>query len=218
MICLTAGRRRYLERTIGSFEERVHGNFGRLMILDDSGTPTFAAFLKRKYGDRWEIVKTRGGPSGFTQAIRAAWADEQKRPMGAPYIFHLEEDFVFDRPVYVDEMVGVLESDPKLAQVALLRGAFFPPEKRAGGIIEEDPGAYEHRNGNGPPHLVHQKFFTTNPCVYRRDLLQRGWPAQKDSETVMSRNLVRRGYSFAFMGDGEPWITHIGAQRTGLGY
>jgi hypothetical protein len=215
LIVITAGRRTYLERTLASFGERVHGDFAHRLILDDSGDGEYATWLKENYPD-FEIHSTPGR-IGYTKAIRRAWVLERHRG-GAPYVMHLEEDFVFDRDVDVaGDMIAVLESDRKLAQVALLRGPFFPPELDAGGIVEEDPGAYEHRNGVRP-HLVHRKFFTTNPCIYRRSLLRLGWPLAAHSESVFTRTLVRRGYSFALVGDGEPWVTHIGVERTNHGY
>jgi len=215
VICLTAGRRRYLERTIASFEDKVNGRIGRRTLFDDSGDAVYGGWLRRKY-PKWQIVTTKGRV-GFTEAIRVAWGHESKTP-GAPYIFHLEEDFVFDREVYLDDMIAVLESDPLLIQTALLRGPFFPPEIKAGGIVQEDPAAYESRNGTAPAHLVHQKYFTTNPCIYRRTLIRGGWPRIKDSESVFTKRQVQKRKAFALMGNGEPWITHIGVERTGRGY
>jgi hypothetical protein len=212
VFCLTAGRKEYLERTLASFAERVHGDIQERVIQDDSGDPAFGRWLAETYPD-WEIITTKG-KIGFTKAIRNIWRTLRNRD-GAPYMFHLEEDFVFERDVELADMIDVLNSDPRLAQAALLRGPFFEPEFKAGGIVEEDPAAYEHRDG----YLAHTKYFTTNPCLYRRRLMtDTMWPNVANSETLFTRNLVRQGKLFALMGDGTPWVSHIGHERTNLGY
>lgn len=216
VIVLTAGRKAYLQDTLASFSKHVNGQIMHRTIQDDSGDEAFGRWLKESYPE-WEITTT-AGRSGFTHAIRSAWRHEQRRTDGSRYIFHLEEDFTFDRDVDLSEMAKVLESDPKLAQVALLRGPFFPPEHKAGGIIQEDPDAYTAITDGKRKWLEHTKFFTTNPCLYRRELFRIGWPMQRNSEVAFTRVMVRKGYRFAFMGDGTPWVSHIGYERTNLGY
>jgi hypothetical protein len=218
VIVLTAGRQQYLERTLASFDAHVTGDIRRKTIYDDSGDETFGRWLELTYRG-WSIVHNTEAPSGFTQAIRKAWsAEAHANGAGAPYIFHLEEDFVFDRDVDLDDLIQILELEPRVAQAALLRGPFFPPEIEAGGIVEEDPNAYTHHHRGELRYLVHRKFFTTNPCVYRRKLLRIGWPASANSETRFTRLVRNRGYRFAFIGNGEPWVSHIGAERTNRGY
>lgn len=217
VIVLTAGRQEYLIQTLASFSERVRGPIRHRTIQDDSGDEDFGFWLKETYPE-WEVITTRG-KSGFTEAIRSVWAYEQRRAVSpSPYIFHLEEDFTFDRDVDLIEMIRVLESDEKLAQIALLRGPFFPPEHAAGSIINEDPKAYTPRSIGRIKWLEHTKFFTTNPSLYRRRLLRLGWPRVRNSETVYTRQLVRRGYHFGYLGEGEAWVSHIGHERTMLGY
>lgn len=216
VIVLTAGRQDYLEATLASFRDRVHGPIARVTIYDDSGNRRFANWLRRAAGD-YDIV-TMPGRSGFTRAIRNAWEHERRRSGGSPYIMHLEEDFTFDVPVNVTDMIAVLQADTHLAQVALLRGPFFPPEIAAGGIIQEHPESYERAVDGEATWLVHDRFFTTNPCIYRRSLMRYGWPNVRNSEVAFTKSMRRRGYRFAFLGDGTPMVSHIGVERTNLGY
>jgi hypothetical protein len=115
-------------------------------------------------------------------------------------------------------MQAVLKQDPKIAQCALLRGPFYPPELKAGSIINEDPDAYDHKRKGMLRWMEHSKFFTTNPCLYPSTVLKVGWPNMKNSERMFTRQLTKRGYRFAFLGDGEQWCTHIGEERTMRGY
>jgi hypothetical protein len=218
MILLTAGRKQYLERTIDSFEQMVAGDFQRQAIFDDSGDAKFGQWLLKEYGDRFEI-HTTPGLLGFTEAIRNAWQFlEDLDDAGAPYVFHLEEDFTFNRKVDLGDLIAILEAQPKLAQVSLLRGPAYEPEFAAGGIIQQEPRAYQQRRQGALRYLAHRKYFTTNPCVYRRTLLKEGWPAVQNSEVAMTRALVRKGFRFAHFGEGDPWVTHIGEERTNRGY
>lgn len=217
VVVISAGRQKYLSRTIDSFRTYVSGSFVRKTIQDDSGNPRFNRWLRRVYPD-WDI-HTTPGKLGYTGAMRSIWDYEsQQNGNGSPYIFHLEEDFIFDRDVDLDELIAVLEYDETLAQVALLRGPWAPAEIRAGGIIEERPETYEHLDADGIPYLRHRNFWTTNPCVYRRTLIDDGWPDTRGSEQTFGRSQWKQGRYAAFIGEGTPWVTHIGDERVGIGY
>lgn len=217
VVVISAGRQRYISRTIDSFKTHVSGSFVRRTIQDDSGDPRFGRWLRRAYPD-WDI-HTTPGKLGYTGAMRSIWEYErQQNGTGSPYIFHLEEDFTFDRDVELDDLIAVLEYDQSLAQVALLRQAWAPAEIRVGGIIAERPETYEHLSADGIPYLRHRNFWTTNPCVYRRSLIDDGWPDSRGSEQVFGRGQWKQGRYAAFIGDGEPWVTHIGDERVGIGY
>lgn len=217
VMVLTAGRRKYLEQTIASFEERVHGVIGSRVIQDDSGDPEFGKWLADAFPE-WTIITTPG-KTGFTEAIRSLWYYQLNRNgTGAPYIFHLEEDFTFNMDVDLNDMIKVLEFDSKLAQVALLRGPWAPDEHKAGGIIQQHPSSYQFLDANGIPYIRHRRYFTTNPSLYRRDIMERGWPNVRNSELGFTKKLRARGMMFGFLGDGTPMVTHIGDERVGLGY
>lgn len=213
----TDGRREYLQRTLASFDQMVTGDIGERWIFDDSADPAHQRWLHRAYGERFEIVswKTR---RGFGGTIHGAWEHLAERTE-ASHIAHLEEDFTFDVEVDLGRLVALLEAMPHLTQVALLRAAHFPVEIAAGGIIEQHPNAYQRRSYGGFTWMQHRRYFTTNPCVYRRELLDLGWPDVEASEQVFTRTAFRsmRARS-AFWGDGTPWVSHIGAVRTGTGY
>lgn len=204
----TCGRRDYLERTLASYREQVTGPT-RTVIFDDAGDAAFTDWL---YTLPDVSVASWGRNRGFTRSINLAWMWLVRHAV-EPWVFHLEEDFTFDRPVDLTDLVEVLAGDETLDQIALLRHPFFPREHRAGSIIAEHPDAYT----DAGTHLAHQLVFTTNPSVYRRDLCHAGWPQQSSSEKAFTRARVADGRHFAYWGQGEPWVTHIGDQRHGVG-
>lgn len=215
LIVITDGRPT-LWPTLTSAGENLRGDFTRRILVNDSGDARTSARLHQELGGIFEIID--GPRSGFAGAIRKAWA--QIDPDDGGFVFHLEDDFVFERPVDVDAMTDVLVSDPRLVQVALKRQPVNHVEREAGGIVECWPAEWEDHDAPHP-HLTASLFFTTNPSVYRADLTRRGWPDVAGSEAEFTRRLPA-GWRMAFMGSRSdpPWVRHIGDQRhpNGTGY
>ena len=214
-IALTNGRREYCEQAIDSFEANVSGNVIRRRIFDDSGRPAHRAWLRARF-PAWRVIGYRGNV-GYTRAMAAIWRYIAARPGG--YGFLLEEDFTFNGPVELSAMAAILDADPNLVQVSLLRQAWFAPEVAVGGIIQRDPAAYTPRRLNGYAWLEHRKFWTGNPSLFRRSLCETPWPNAHGSERVYGERLFADpALHGAILGHGEQLVTHIGAQRTGRGY
>lgn len=159
---------------------------------------------------------------GFCAATRAAW--RAATLPGEDYVFWLEHDFAFLRPVDLSDAAGLLDADPTLAQVSLLRGPENPAERRAGGVVEAQVRAGKQvlvRRDFGADFnwLDHEAYFTTNPSLMRREFMaDNPWPDDGEQcEGKYGLALRERGYHFGILGDGEPWIEHTG-RRDGFGY
>ena len=96
----------------------------------------------------------------------------------------------------------------------------------AGGIVEQHPDAYADMVGGDLSWLEHGLFWTTNPCLYRWDLLAFGWPDSRRgvySETTFHQRLGEAGsppnrYAYWGARDSGVWVQHIGYRRVGSGY
>jgi hypothetical protein len=215
----TDGRDDLLARTLDSAAENLHGDITRGIVFDDTGDPDHAEKLHRQLKPNWTV---RGAMSrrGFGGNIRAAWAHLATLP--ERWVFHLEDDFTLNRPVHLAHLTRVLDERPYLAQMALLRQPWNPQEQAAGGIVEQHPDDYvEVVDGTTAAWLEHRRFFTTNPCLYRRELCERGWPEVDQSEGHFSIDLfsdpaVRCG--FWGRRTDTPAVHHIGRDRVGVGY
>lgn len=207
----TCGRREYLEATLASYRDRVHGA-GRVVIFDDSGDPAYTDWLY----SLGHSVASWGRNRGYTGSMQRSW-DWLGTHAVEDHVFHLEEDFIFDRDIELADLVEVLEADQTLDQVALLRHAWFPAERRAGGIIAQRPDEHHTETIAGHDVITHTRVFTTNPSIYRRELCAEGWPQRSRSEAVFSARRRDAGRRFAYIGNGTPWCTHIGAERSGVG-
>jgi hypothetical protein len=198
----------------------VHGHITRRVLIDDSADPDYGAHLEHTYGSRWELVH-HTDRRGFAGAVQSAWDHIADGP--ETHVFHLEDDFTFNRHVDLDVMARILDRHPHLVQLALRRQPVNDLERSAGGIVEMWPDQYFEVAENGQHHwLEHRLFFTTNPSLYPRSLTSApGWPQVDRSERAFTdRLLANTGLRFGFWGkrSDRPWVHHIGDHRVGVGY
>lgn len=220
MICLlvmTDGRDDVLAETLRSAEQRLRGPISRRIIHDDTGSVDHAVSIADRY-QCYEVICAKGR-SGFGGAIRSAWAEVRKT--SEPYLFHLEDDFTFNRTIDLLAMVDVMEHHPHLVQMALRRQPWNERERAAGGIVEADPGDFAESRWFQHRFLTHRRFYTTNPALVPRWVVDQGWPDGEQSEGRFGISLFSDPrLQAAFWGSRESgeWVTHIGAQRVGMGY
>lgn len=219
LLVITDGRDEYLADCVASAEANLHGPVTERWMYDDTGDQAHRLALAARYPEFRHI--NNGPRQGFGGAIRAAWAQLAERSR-ADWVFHLEADFTFNRPVDLAAMVDVLANHWYLAQMALLRQPWNAAEHAAGGIINQHPGDYSDVTDGRHHWLEHRRFFTTNPSLYRRSLCSRGWPAGRGSEgrfglALFAESLLNRCGFWGRRTD-PPWVEHIGHQRVGTGY
>lgn len=214
LFVLTDGRREYINETIPSALQNLAGDFSYRMIYEDTGDPGVARTLSERWGPYgFDVVSDGRGRQGYDGALAAVWAHLAARPEPFGHVLTLEDDFTFNRPVDVSAMAAVLDANPYLAQMALRRQPWNHDERAAGGIVEQHPEAYTDMEGGGECWLEHRLFWTQNPHLFPRQLLQHGWPAGAHSEGMMGIRLLQDpALRFGFWGtrgSGE-WVTHIG--------
>lgn len=233
LLVITDGRRDCITQTIPSALAMLEGPITSRVIYDDSGDPEHRAWLADTF-PTFEIIWHPDGRQGFGGAIRTAWTHLATGP--EPFIFHLEDDFTFNRPVKLKAMAGVLASNDTVIQLALRRQPWNQHERLAGGVVEQHPDDYTdvnlwddtNRMAYGledprlHPVLLHRLFFTTNPSLYRRSLCEQGWPTGSASEGVFTHQMLQADPAavFGYWGarDSGEWVTHIGKERVGVGY
>lgn len=218
LLVMTDGRDDLLAETLASFAANVTGPISERWIHDDTGDRRHSDRLAGLYPDF--TVVTSAGRSGFGGAIANAWG-HLYRHSSSRFVFHLEDDFTWNRPADLDDLADLLDLYPHLAQVAYRRQAWNAEEIAAGGIVEQHPEDFTDCAAGDLRWLEHRRFFTTNPSLYRVDLLERGWPTGAHSEGRFSLDLfadpARRSAYFGPR-DSPPWVHHIGATRAGTGY
>lgn len=155
---------------------------------------------------------------GFAGAIREGW--RQVLETDAQFVWHHELDFTYNQPVPVAAMIDVLDAHPHLTQLALLRQPWNDEEKAAGSIYNLIRD-WLHPATDGMHHwLEHQRPNTTNPSLWPRWVIERGWPTCQHSEGIFGGDLLKSDPALrsAYWGQGEELCVHIGDERTGHGY
>lgn len=219
LVCFTDGRD-HIYGTIPSALAHLQGPIGRRLIYDDSGDARNRARLADAF-PTFTIAHHPEGRQGFGGAIRFMWSYLVAEDAN-PYVFHLEDDFLFNCDVDLAAMIAALELYPDLAQIALRRQPWNQEERDAGGVVELHPDSYYEQRVGDDWLLMHNQFFTTNPCLYRRSLCRLGWPADPHSEgrfgAILRSQLMPMCSAFWGPRSDDPWVEHIGRERVGTGY
>jgi hypothetical protein len=196
LLLIDDGREDYLARCLESMGENLPGVFDHAVTVLDP---------------EHEL--------GFAGAIQRGW--QEALETGAEWVFHVEGDFLFNEPVDVERMVGVLRRTPHLSQMSLLRQPWNPEEREAGGIVHQHPDDFwEVRDGDDVWTETQRYCFTTNPSVYSMNLCKRGFPDPPESEGRFGLKLAAEGRRLGIWGGkwDSPRVSHIGDTRAGVGY
>lgn len=215
LLVMTDGRDTIVA-TIDSFRQQVTGPITHRVIHDDSDNQEYRHFLVETFPD-FEVIG--GRRTGFGGAISRAWRHVRQLPVD--WVFHVEDDFTFNRHIDLTELAGVLTGNPRIVQMALRRQPWAREEAEAGGIVEQFPESYSDCTDGEHHWLEHRRFFTTNPSLYHRNLCDRGWPHGPHSEGRFSADVMADpDATSAYWGCRESgeWVTHIGNERVGRGY
>lgn len=226
LLVFTNGRGDCLTRTLESFHEQVepYGSQWVKSIVDDSDDPEYFMWLRHMFCPQgFSVFQTPGGRAGFDGAIRFGWS--LVSAVNDEFVFHLEDDFVFNERIHVEDMRRILVADPDVVQVALQRQPWNPTEEAAGGLIASRVDEYIESSVIVYDHVIdyvtQRMFFTTNPSMYRAKLVRRGWPVGAHSEGRFSIDLFADPrLRSAFLGGlhDPPKVTHIGDIRVGTNY
>lgn len=219
VVLLTNGRPSCITKTIQSVRENLHG-IGDMVIVDDSGDDVYRGWLAEQYSA--PVVPVGDEPCGYWRAMRRVW--DIARDSGAEACWFQEDDFVFNEPVDVEELAGVLDAHPYLTQIALLRQPWFANEHEHGGLIgalQAQGQQFTECTDGTHWWIEHRACFTGNPCLIPRSTFARDWPEGDWSESRFGRVLFRdgraRGAYWGRLTD-PPRVEHIGHHRVGTGY
>lgn len=161
----------------------------------------------------WNWTVEESDPAvGFCGSCSSAWAEASEGQH--EFAFWLEHDFRFTHAVDLEQMAAILDANPMLTQMALMRQPVNEQEREAGGVVASRPGQFQMRGG----WMEQQSYWTTNPSLFRREFaVKHAWPQGKQCEGHFGIHLRSLGYTFGMMGAGEPWTEHVGV-RSGFGY
>lgn len=212
------GRKDLLAQTIAAAEDFIDHEFDDKIMINDAPSPEYNAYLEQTYGDRFRVI-SHDKNMGLSGSVQSLWMMSQM--IKADYIFHLEEDFVVNKPITLQPMLDLLEINWSLAQVSLKRQAVNGEESQAGGFMQLHPERYKSEfvwsNNGKEVYWVEQNWlFSLNPCLYPIEITRVGWPQGGGEREFTNRLIAERPQTkFAILGKKEdpPLVTHIGSYR-----
>jgi len=164
-LVVVSDRRSHLAGCLSSQDEQILEPFDLTVLVDDSGE----GHHEHRYDD-FDVVVAHPERRGLAAAVQSGWFAARE----CDWVFHLEEDFTFTRPVSLkrlEETATVCD----LAQLVLKRQPCNPDELAAGGMVENTPElwtAHDHPYA----HLQQTYLFSLNPCLIPRWVRDVGWP------------------------------------------
>lgn len=207
----TNGRQSLMTRAIASLRANVmqHWKFDHMVVVDDSGEQGNFELLHDLLPEFTVIRHPEN--RGLAAAVQQVWA---MTPSNIDFVFHMEDDFIFNSIPDLSSMTKLLLKYPELWQVVLKRQPVSYEEMVAGGYIEMAPQDYEQRESD-ISWLKHQKFFSLNPCLIPKNIFHTvGWPDGNEAE--MTQRMIRAdGYSAIYGHKNDaPILNHIGNYRS----
>lgn len=209
-------RREYLRRSLSSLMEHITGPIVQAVVYSDWDAnlrPQVAA-LAEEHG----FYVAGDGHHGYTAGMARMWMYLRKRAVGE-FVFLAEDDFVYEHDIDLAALIRVLDARPAVSQVALLRHPAYQSEVDKGGVLGWPPETFTPHALDDHRWLEHRNFWTANPSLFRRNLVDRPWPVGNSSERLFGNALFRDPkVTSAFWGNGTPQIRHIGDVRAGASY
>jgi hypothetical protein len=215
-LIFTDGRKDYLSQTFKSFQEKMIADFATTFIVDDSGDPgTYGEWLEKEFGPYVSGIFHHPQRLGYCRSIKLSWSG---LPDDYTHIMHLEDDFILEREVRLDEILYVLDHNPNLCQIWLMRHPWYEVEKQAGSVYLNH-GSIRWKEGfmEGPEWQrlrwteERGQYWTSNPCVYPRKIVDLGWPDPPLCEQAFRAKLGNLRSAFWGSACDPPYTRHIGA-------
>lgn len=179
-----------LERTINSFKKYNTYPIEELIIRDDSGLKEIwsqtSKLLDKGLPFAWKLLDH--GQVGQAKSI-----DLLMEQVTTPYVFHLEDDWEFDRPGFIEDCFKVLSDD--IAQVSVRH--------------QDDGSARTYRPYNDVADEVLDHRFSFNPHLRRTNLIGK---FEGMNETILGELMHKRWLKTLTLKRGA--CRHIGGDKT----
>jgi glycosyl transferase family 2 len=200
-VCLTScGRPDLLARTLDSFRRFNPG--GAIVVSEDCADAALIAEITAAYPD----MTILSGPErlGHMRSI-----DRLFSTVNTPYLFHLEDDWLFDAPVNWKAAIALLETRDDVANVSVRAFSEIKEKYRRRSdalTLQGETFRLMHRD-------AHPEFFgwSNNPGLMRTSLYAAYAPFGRMRHDQMSALIKRDGRREAYHVPGV--AHHIGQQR-----
>jgi len=217
MLIFTTSRYDYLEQMLHTFYKNVDTSQVALhtLLIDDYPQRRDEERLMqliRMYGvDQWIFNDEN---IGYAKSWERAWKTVHA---DTDYIWHQEEDFCYDEPVDMLDLIAAFEESPiELTQLVLKRQVWFESNDWVKDV-NEGRGGTEVEYGDRRM-IISQRMFNANPCLYKRWVIEEDYPfAPQETIGAILKERYPERYS-AFYGGrlDAPRCMHIGDVTRGI--
>jgi len=223
-IIFTDGRWDYLKQTVESFHQFM-SPVDLTIVNDDSQIEGYDRWIETLFPDENLEILSHPWKLGLCKSIQTAW---KSIPSGFDYIQHLEDDFVLDSHIDLYEMAYVLENNPHLSQLWLMRRPWYQAEIECGGIYKH-LGSWRFKPCSiaktDKTELYWTEltvpFWTCNPSLYPVSIIKNQYPDPPDCEQqfhLYTYHVLNKRSAFWGKPDDPPVVTHIGVISNKTGY
>ena len=188
-VCITScGRLDLLAETLATFQ--AYNTGGRYILSEDSTDAAVIAEVTRRYPD----MRVLSGPDrlGLMGSIDRLYAAAE-----TPYIFHLEDDWVFDGPIDWQAAIALLAGNDTVANVSVRAFDEIKPKFRA----RSDALAFGGQQFHIMRTNAHPEFFgwSSNPGLIRKSLYEHYKPFGRMLHDQMSGAIKADGRTVAYL-------------------
>ena len=200
-LCITScGRLDLLKETLDSFMQKNGKSFAEAIITEDANSEPVRDWLEERY-PQFKIFMN-SPKLGHLRSV-----DRMYEEVKTPYIFHGEDDWVFEGKEVISACKKVLENDEQISVACVRKFSDLGERQVVNFEIEEVDGV---KYGCHPLEF-HRKWgaFTFNPSLLKRSLWEEYGPyVQYVTEGRISSRMKQDGLKIAFLDPGA--CKHIG--------
>ena len=200
-LCITScGRADLLAKTLDSFMPHHAHHFSQMLVIDDAGSKTVKDWVEAHYPDV-EIVLNE------TQMGQMRSIDKLYALVENDYIFHGEDDWLFEPVDTVDACLAVMEAEPDVS-VVCVRKLSDLQEKFQKHSVKKVVNDVHYAL---MPLDIHPEWlsFTFNPGLVKKSVWATYGPYQQHvTEERISMVMKKDGWKVAFLDPGA--CHHIG--------
>jgi hypothetical protein len=223
LFILGNGRKGCLERTVASWETNLIDKPKHKIIFDDSGNQLYREYLNKRFGDRFTIVPIGDIPMGQIYGINFIY--NYLREIDTDYIFELEEDWLLFRPLKMQDLIEILDSNQNIVQVRVPRTPWTELDLYNGSTISH----FLSMKDSKASLIKHNKlswyewrgpywFWSHNPSLYRKSITNLPYPGEGDQhhEMQFGCNILEQNkdavISFYAENTYDAYIYHLGTR------
>jgi len=199
LVLTSCNRVDLLDKTLESIGSEVLQSLEHKIIIDDSGNDSVKDYFS-KYDSSWQIILNEEN-IGQPKSVDKAYSF-----VTTPYIFHCEDDWLFDPSFSLQGCVDILNYESNSLQVTFRKDCPHPVDPQ----IRSTPNGVDYQlkvpGWNGEWY-----GFTYNPSLFRKSAYDSLGKYQGFREQDISRLYYDKGFfSYALT---KKYVEHIGWGR-----